>query len=250
MIRWLKGHMASDRIGLPKSEQLAQTLEREIREGRFGHGDQLASEGALMQRFSVSRNTVRRGLEILLRQGLITTRTGIGSFVTYDGTTIDSSLGWTVALSHGEGTVETRLLNIEQGPCERADAALDDPGDCPPEGYLCIDRFRYCNKANCGISLERSRLPWRPGFEQVLSKGMLHGSINSTLSKLGLSAATGREMASVLPALSEADAAILSRDVGVPMLRLERITYLPDGSALEYVESILDPERFGLRIEF
>ena len=64
----------STRIGLPKSELVARTLEREIRDGRLLHGDQLDSEGGLMRRFSVSRNTVRRGLEILARQGLITNR--------------------------------------------------------------------------------------------------------------------------------------------------------------------------------
>ncbi len=99
---------------MPKSEQVALALEQDIREGVLGRGNQLQSEGALMKRFSVSRNTVRRGLEILSRQGLITTRTGIGSFVTYDGETIDSSLGWTVALSHGEATVETRLLGVSR----------------------------------------------------------------------------------------------------------------------------------------
>ncbi len=92
------------RVGLAKSEQVAETLEREIRQGRLARGDQLESEGNLMQRFAVSRNTVRRGLDILSRRGLIRTRTGIGSFVTYDGATIDSALGWTVALSDSEGT--------------------------------------------------------------------------------------------------------------------------------------------------
>ena len=70
-----------DDVGLPKAELVARTLAREIREGRVAHGAQLDSEGGLMRRFEVSRNTVRRGLEILARQGLITTRTGIGSFV-------------------------------------------------------------------------------------------------------------------------------------------------------------------------
>lgn len=60
----------STQIGLPKSELVARTLEREIRDGRLLHGDQLDSEGGLMRRFSVSRNTVRRGLEILARQGV------------------------------------------------------------------------------------------------------------------------------------------------------------------------------------
>ncbi len=225
---------------------VARTLEREIREGRVGHGEQLESAGELMRRFSVSRNTVRRGLEILTQQGLITTRTGIGSFVTYDGTTIDSNLGWTVALSSGAGTVETHLLAFVRGPSAGADKRLaTQNGD-----YLCLDRLRYCVSDNKGISLERSRLPWRPEYESLLDVGLSGGSLNQTLSELGLASASGQEVAGVIPALSADDAEQMKRAPGAPMLRLERVTHCADGSVLEYVESILDPDRFGLRIDF
>ncbi len=196
-----------------------------------------------MRRFDVSRNTVRRGLEILARQGLITTRTGIGSFVTYDGTTIDSNLGWTVALSHGTGAVETRLMDLSRGPCAMADARLGRGGH-----YLRVDRLRLSD--GTGISLERARLPWREGFAATLAQGLTDGSLSRTLAALGLRAAKGQEVAGVLPALSAADAALMLRSEGQPMLRLERVTFTPDGAPLEVVESLLDPARFGLRIDF
>ena len=233
------------RVALGKSEHVAQALEREIREGQVPHGAQLDSEGALMRRFSVSRNTVRRGLGILSRQGLITTRTGIGSFVTYDGTTIDGNTGWTVALSHGAGMVETRLLGISRGQCAHADRELGAMQD-----YLCIDRLRHCTRAKQGISLERSRLPWRAGFAPILGNGLQDRSLNATLAAVGLIRASGREVASVIASLAPIDADIMGRRAGTPMLRLVRVTHLADGSALEVVDSILDPERFGLRIEF
>jgi GntR family transcriptional regulator len=233
------------RVGAAKSEQVAGAIEAEIRTGRMAHGDQLASEGTLMQRFAVSRNTVRRGLEMLASKGLITTRTGIGSFVTYDGTTIDSAQGWTVALAHGAGRVETRMLGLHRGPCARADAHLGSPGD-----YLCLDRLRYSLDAACGISLERSRLPWRDAFAPLLDAGLTQGSLSLTLDGLGLAATGGSETASVLPALSPVDAAIMGRPPHQPMLRLERVTRDADGAVLEYVDSILDPLHFGLRIEF
>lgn len=229
--------------GLPKAEVVARTLEREIREGRVSHGAQLASEGGLMRRFDVSRNTVRRGLEILARQGLITTRTGIGSFVTYDGTTIDSNQGWTVALSHGLGAVETRVLDLSRGPCPMASGRLGRGND-----FLRLDRLRSCN--GTGISLERSRLPWREVFSAVLTDGLTEGSLSRTLAGLGFRAAKGQEVAGVLPGLTAPDAAVMGRSTGSPMLRLERVTYLADHSSLEVVESLLDPARFGLRIDF
>lgn len=235
----------ANRVGLAKSEQVAQTIELEIRQGRVAYGDQLESEGSLMQRFSVSRNTVRRGLDILSRQGLITTRTGIGSFVTYDGATIDSDLGWTVALSDSDGRVETRTLDIRRGPCPKADAFLGETGD-----YLCIDRLRFCHQEKTGISLERSRLPWRAEFAPFLDRGLTDGTLSGTLSEIGLTTAGGEEIAGVLPALSPVDAAIMGRSPGQPVLRLQRLTRTQNGSVLEYVDSLLDPLRFGLKMEF
>jgi len=234
-----------DRIGLAKSEQVARTLERDIRAGRLSNGDLIDSEAGLMRRFSVSRNTVRRGLEMLSRQGLITTRTGIGSFVTYDGATIDSAQGWTVALSQDGSAVETRLLGINTGTSLRADQRLGGKGH-----YLRIDRLRFCRTAGLGVSLERSRLPWREAFAAVPEQGLAGGSLNATLAGLGMAAASGEEIAGVIPALSAVDAGIMQRPAGTPMLRLERVTRDAAGEVLEYVESILDPARFGLRIEF
>ena len=233
----------SELVGLPKAEVVARTLERDIREGRMGHGAQLDSEGGLMRRFDVSRNTVRRGLEILARRGLITTRGGIGSFVTYDGTTIDSAQGWTVALSHGGGAVTTQLLDLSRGACAMADGRIGVAAE-----YLRIDRVRLCD--GIGISLERSRLPWRAAFGAVLERGLTEGSLSRTLADLGLIAAKGQEVAGVLPALSAADAGVMRRTAGAPMLRLERVTQGADGAVLELVESLLDPARFGLRIDF
>ena len=235
----------SSRAGIAKSELVAQTLEREIRDGRLGHGRLLESEVGLMRRFAVSRNTVRKGLEILARQGLITTRTGIGSFVTYDGTTIDSNLGWTVALSHGVGEVTTRLLRLERGASTRADRKLGTSSD-----YLCVDRLRHCSATKGGISLERSRLPWRAGYADAIEHGLTGESLNRTLADLGFFAAKGQETVGIVAALSDHDAAIMERPAGTPMLRLERVTRCADGSVLEYVDSILDPARFGLRIDF
>jgi GntR family transcriptional regulator len=233
------------RVGLAKAERVAFALERDIRDGRAPHGAALESETELTRRFAVSRNTVRRGLKLLAEQGLITTRTGIGSFVTYNGSTMDGALGWTVALAREGGAVETRMLDLRRGPCARADAALGATGE-----YLCVDRLRLCRTAGHAISLERSRLPWRAGFERLLQGGLVDGSISATLVAFGLVQASGWEAAGVLPALGAEDAAMMGRAPGQPMLRLERVVRDGQGGGIEYVESLLDPVRFGLRVEF
>lgn len=236
-------------VGLAKAERVAFALERDIRNGRAPHGAALASETELTRRFSVSRNTVRRGLKLLAEQGLITTRTGIGSFVTYNGSAMDAAQGWSLALAREGDAVETQVLDIRRGPCGRANRFLDAAG-VEAGDYLCVDRLRFCRSEGRGISLERSRLPWREGFDRLLRDGLVDGSISATLAAFGLVPASGCEAAGVLPALGPEEAAMMGRQPGTPMLRLERVVRDGQGQCLEYVESLLDPVRFGLRMEF
>ncbi len=237
-------------FALAKSELVAHALAREIKAGQVLRGDQLDSEGALMRRFEVSRNTVRRGLQMLVDQGLITTRTGIGSFVTYQGDVIDDRKGWSVALSEVPERLETRLLDLRRGSCARSDAFLSLRDLPAPGDYLCIDRLRLSCETGEGVSLERSRLPWRDVFAAIPVAGLVDDSLSRTLLAQGLSATTGEELAGVLSALGDADATCMRRPVGGPMLRLHRLTRAADGSLLELVESLLDPNRFGLRMVF
>jgi len=238
--------MAETEVGLPKSLRIAQTLEREIRSGRMSRGDQLASENELVRRFSVSRNTVRKSLEQLARLGLITTRTGVGSFVTYEGSSIDNALGWTRALSKTEDDVETQILNIKRGPCAAASTFVNHGA----MEFLHVDRLRKVPRRRAAISLERSRCPWRSEFAHVLQDGLINGSLGETLASAGLVVDHGEEWAEVLPALSKSDSKVMGRKAGEPMLRLRRVTRNSDGEIIEFVESILDPSRFGLHLEF
>jgi len=232
-------------IGASKSVRIAQTLESEIRTGMINRGDALASENALVKRFSVSRSTVRKSLEMLSSKGLIITKSGIGSFVTFGGITIDDQAGWTLALSSSDVQLSTRVLRLER---ER----MDLPGTEIPLGSDClvIDRLRYLNNTGTGVSLERSRVPWRDVLEDVLQGGLKDGSLNTTLQMHGLMVASGAEWAGVVPALTADDAALMGRKAGEAMLRLRRLTRSEDRSIIEYVESILDPDLFGLHMEF
>jgi GntR family transcriptional regulator len=66
----------------PLYRQLARELEGAITRGRFRPGDRLDSEGALSQRFAVSRITVRQAIEELARKQLVIRKQGKGTFVT------------------------------------------------------------------------------------------------------------------------------------------------------------------------
>src|SRR6266702_6187882 len=66
---------------LSRYRDIATRLQKEIRLGKVAVGGLLPTETELMARHSASRQTVREALRILMDQGLIVRRAGLGSVV-------------------------------------------------------------------------------------------------------------------------------------------------------------------------
>lgn len=62
-------------------EEVVSQIHDLIREGRLKAGDQLPPERELAETFKVSRASVREALRALEAEGLVTSRTGMGTFV-------------------------------------------------------------------------------------------------------------------------------------------------------------------------
>ncbi|PIP00228.1 GntR family transcriptional regulator [Pleomorphomonas carboxyditropha] len=231
--------------GAPKPEQIASVLEREIRSGKLGFGERLQSEAELVRRFSVSRNTLRKGLETLNNRGLITTRVGIGSFVTFNGKTIDDAVGWARALANVGAETTMRVLRIEV----LEDAALAELIGTDKGTFIAVDRLRCLAADARPISLERSRLPLLAELESVPLRGLKGGSLRQTLHEAGLHAASGEEWADI-EMLGADDAALLQCPPATAFLRTRRLSRDIDGRPIEYVVSLLNPDYFALRLEF
>lgn len=65
----------------PAYAQLVRLLRQQISTGQFRPGDQLPSEAAICSNYGVSPMTVRRAINMLLDQGLVSTIKGRGTFV-------------------------------------------------------------------------------------------------------------------------------------------------------------------------
>lgn len=69
------------RAGTPKYQQVYASLQRELRSGRYKHGDRLPSEAELVERYGASRITIGRAMRELQEAGLIERRAGSGTFM-------------------------------------------------------------------------------------------------------------------------------------------------------------------------
>ncbi len=68
-------------LDLPKYEQVKQTIVREIEDGQYAAGAPFPSESQLLQQFEVSRPTLIRALQELVRDGYLDRQQGRGTFV-------------------------------------------------------------------------------------------------------------------------------------------------------------------------
>ncbi|WP_158814151.1 GntR family transcriptional regulator [Methylocapsa sp. S129] len=227
-----------------KYKQVADSLVRRIQAGEIGNGARLPGEVDLARAYDVSRSTVRQALSNLKQAGLIETWTGAGSFVSYDGATLDDRIGWSKALAQRGVDTLTRVLLLARvdDPDLAREFSLSDPS------FLALDRVRSLASGEA-ISLERSRVPWRSGFSKVLRKGLIEGSLQRTLEAHAIHTAGGVETVSLVQ-LSAAEAELLGRKAGDAFLATQRTVHDGAGALVERVDSLLHPKHFKLRFNF
>ena len=64
-----------------KYEKIADDLLKAIRKGQYSPGEQLPLEKELCEKYQVSRITIKKAMDELVQQGLVTKRRGSGTFV-------------------------------------------------------------------------------------------------------------------------------------------------------------------------
>ncbi len=178
-----------------KYQRIAKLLRRDIESGVLRAEERLPGEIELARNFDVSRSTIRQALSTLQEAGLIQTWSGAGSFVCYNGAQLDDELGWSQALARQGVQAAPRILRFARIDDELLASEL---GLSSPD-FLALDRVRSA-EAGRPISLERSRLPWRPAFGPALHQGLVGGSLRRTLDSLGIRPTGGRRNGRTRPA--------------------------------------------------
>jgi GntR family uxuAB operon transcriptional repressor len=80
--------LTAEATGQKRSQNMAAItarLKSAIESGGYSNGDQLPPERELAERFGAARSTIRRALDRLEREGMVTRKVGSGTFVTFSG---------------------------------------------------------------------------------------------------------------------------------------------------------------------
>jgi GntR family transcriptional regulator len=227
-----------------KYKRIADNLTGRIRRGEIGSGSRLPGELDLAETYEVSRGTIRQALAELQQAGLIETWTGAGSFVRYDGAYLDDQIGWAEALARQGIETHAQILRLDRV----VDAALAQDLGLAEIVFLALDRVRSTRSGEA-ISLERSRLPWRKSFAEVLRRGLVEDSLQKTLEGLDIRSIGGSE-AVALARLTAEEASLLGRPEGDAFLATRRTVHGVDGRVVERVDSLLHPDHFKLQFNF
>jgi GntR family transcriptional regulator len=205
----------------PAYAQLVRILTSQVAAGVFRPGDRLPSEAQLCERYGVSPMTVRRVVNILVDQGIVTAERGRGTFVrALELSTATFNLESLRELFRGGGQSSVKLLEarITQASERTARKLAIDPG----QRTVFIRRLIYQNQDP--VLLHREHViydPTRPTVEAEMEVTALHGLLSGGAGSdlkhgdLTIDATT----------LTSDEAALLRSRAGAPAFRLEHVFY-------------------------
>ena len=227
---------------IPLHVQIKELIKTEILDGKYN--EKIPSERELMERFSVSRSTIRESVTHLVHEGVLEKVHGKGTFIVEKKPVHE----WLNALHSFTETV--RNMGMKPGAKLLYTSIVEDcnPGEeiFKERSLFTIARLRTAN--NLPIAIERHY------YRQELGERLQHFNLEtSTLYDL-----LEKDLRIVMheaeqiircQQISEEDAAHLQIEPGVNVLAVERIITAENGDPVEYYASVFHPELYSLRLK-
>jgi len=166
--------------------------------------------------------------------------------VLFDGRPLDNRLGWARALAVQGIATRVRTLAVREVHDEQLAGQLAvDKGV-----FVTVERIRELAGDGCVITYERSFLPCVPGVSELPRRGDFDGlSLTEVMRRAGLHPAHGEQRLGGRR-IDAREAEVLRRTPGDWFLDTRRTSRAADGSLVEHVVSLLDPDHFQLSLEF
>jgi GntR family transcriptional regulator len=227
---------------------LAQDLRERIALGDVGESGELESEAGLGARYGVSRVTVRRALELLRDEGLISSRRGSGWFVVGASFRQQLALGTfrhaASAVAEAGGRTTRRVVEFGYRQPPASTAVLIGVG--PDADALFSRSVRFVDDTPLDVVTE-----WVPAESAgSISRDDAEGDgIWQTLQRAGRAVETVRQTITAGVA-NTADAAVLNVGKGSPLLLVRRLALAADDRPLALSDHRYLAHRFALEVEF
>ena len=237
----------NEKSRIPKYLQIQGWIEEMINKERFRIGDRLPSEAKLAALCGVNRNTIRQAISELVDRGLLTTKNGVGTFISsripeQPKYTLDHISSSSEDIRSAGYTPGTRLISKRT---IEADSELSNKLMLGTHRKV-IQIVRLRLGDSLPLILERSHLPYEE-FKQILGMD-LTGSLYRLLvdhfgSELDRSVQIFRAVL-----LTEVEARLLDVPPRSPGIFLESIIHNKRGVAVELLQSYYRGDKYVFQV--
>lgn len=218
-----------------KYEKIAEDLLQDIRKGTYSSGDQLPLEKELCAQYQVSRVTIKRAMDALVKQGLIIKRRGSGTFVK----TLDEQYAKQLSLSMANQfsgfsetykgrNIRTKVLKFEiVHPSENVATKLQMS---VKDFVYDITRVRILDDVPMVMEYMMMPIQLIPGIRNEILEDSIYRHIEKTLKlRIQSSHRTVRAVRS-----TEMEQQELQIPPELPILEVKQVAFLSDGKPFEY----------------
>ena len=219
--------------GAPLYLRLKKSIENAVRDGVIGPGDALPSERDIALKADVSRVTVRKAVQDLVKGGILVQRHGSGTFVAPRVERVEQSLSLLTSFTEDMARrgMAVRSEWLDRGIYAPSPEEMMVLGLSSTDMVARVSRLRIAN--DTPLAIERATLS-----SAVLPEPAAIGaSLYATLEKNGNRPVRAVQRISATN-LGEADAQLLDVPVGAAGLNIERISYLASGKVIEFTRSV------------
>jgi GntR family transcriptional regulator len=239
--------MINHQSNIPYYVQLIEDLRGLIRSGTWAPGSRIPGEMELCHDAGVSRTVVRQALRELELAGLIVRRKGKGTFVAQP--KIGESLVQKLTGSYQDMAerglrASTQVIHHQVVSC---DARVAGFLRITP-GTQVIDINRLRSVEGSPLQLVNTYIPFHlcPRLAEVdLTNRSLYAFLEQ---ECGLWLSRGRRYIEAVAA-GEAEAKLLEIERGAPLISLDSISYLEDGTPVEYYHALHRGDRSRFEVE-
>jgi GntR family transcriptional regulator len=213
--------------------KLRQSLEGAILSGKLNHGDALPPERDLADYANISRVTVRKAVDDLVKDGLLVRRHGSGTFVVKPVSRVQQSLSRLTSFTEDMARrgLTTRAQWIERGLFQPSPDEMMTLG-LPADGLVArLGRLRIAD--DMPLAIERASI----SAEFLPDPMRIGSSLYAELDKTRSRPVRAVQRISACN-MKDPDAAMLGIPVGSAGLSIERISYLASGRVVECTRSI------------
>lgn len=229
---------------LPLYYQLEEQIKKSIISEELQPGDVLPSERELSENYQISRMTVRQAITNLVNKGYLYREKGKGTFVSSQKfeQNLQGLTSFTEDMKARNLVPGSKLLHFEVSPAiEEIKEWLSLEEE---ELIYKIKRLRLANDEP--IAVETSYLPVKliPGLTPDILGNSLYKYIEDDL-QLSIGHAAQTVEAAIV---RDEDIKHLNVNKNVPVLLIQRETYLEDGTPLEIVKSSYRADRYKFKI--